>query len=50
LSRAEEAGFLWLIFATGKNGVDEWKLYRQMPERVDDTAPRYFKTCDIAEA
>ncbi|AJD51847.1 MULTISPECIES: Mov34/MPN/PAD-1 family protein [Thalassospira] len=49
LSRAEEAGFLWLIFATGKNGVDEWKLYRRMPERADDTAPRYFKTCEIVE-
>lgn len=48
LSRAEQAGFLWLILATGKNGVDEWQLYCRMPEYSDETAPRYFKTCNIA--
>lgn len=50
LARAEEAGFLWLIIATGQNGVDEWQLYRRMPERTDDKAPRYFKTCETARA
>ncbi len=49
LSRAEEAGFLWLIIATGKTGVTGYGLYRRMPEHSSDTGPRHFMRCGISE-
>ncbi len=49
LSRAEEAGFLWLIIATGETGVTGYGLYRRMPEHSDDKDPRYFMSCEISE-
>ena len=50
LSRAEEGGFLWLILATGANGVIESGLYRRMPEIVTDTEPRHFMVCKLVAA
>lgn len=49
LSRAEEAGFLWLIIATDKTGLAGYGLYRRMPEHSGDAGLRHFMRCEISE-
>ncbi|WP_417815061.1 Mov34/MPN/PAD-1 family protein [Thalassospira alkalitolerans] len=49
LSRAEEAGFLWLIVATGERGVIDYAIYRRMPTALTDTGVRHFQSCTIVK-
>ncbi|WP_371135061.1 Mov34/MPN/PAD-1 family protein [Thalassospira sp.] len=42
LARAEEPGFLWLIFASSAKGVRDAALFQRLPLTQDGVGDRYF--------